>query len=474
MASTELLAQITPKSTPSSDLEKEVREKTVKYGSKFMRLIWTDYSALVRARVVTLGRFFDSVAMKGTPVFGGAMALPIMYDSVPSSIGDAGVSGGVIMKPDFRSSKPCPWHPAHYMTMGNLFIPDGKGGHKPWALCPRSFLQTQLDRMKSQFGYDVIAGVENEFILYKSADDKGNVVPINLTNYSETAGLRGDIAGLFDTIVEGIIEGGIPMGQYHTECADGQYEITTAPMEAMALADATIYIREVIHGVAAKHGINATFSPKVFPDQAGSASHIHFSFRDAAGKNVYPDPNEKYGISKHGQAFMAGILEHLPSMIAITLPSAASYKRVVPSAWAGVFTAWGIENKETPVRVTEDTFGVVNNVEIKAVDGTANIYLALGAIIAAGLDGMERGLTLPENTQCDPFSLSDEEKKARRITALPNTFTSSIANFKANPLWKKVMGEDMYNMFIAARTNEQEYFSKVSDDELRSMHVLRY
>ncbi|KAJ3341016.1 hypothetical protein HDU93_005880 [Gonapodya sp. JEL0774] len=498
MTSDLVLAQITPKSKPSSDLEKEVREKVAKAGSKFMRLIWTDYSALVRARVVGLGRFFDSVTPKGTPVFGGAMALPIMYDSVPAELGDAGVSGGVVMKPDFKSSKPCPWYPQHYMTMGNLFIPDGKGGHIPWSLCPRGFLQKQLDRMKAQYGYDIVAGVENEFILYKSVDEKGNVTPVNIANYSETAGLRGNMAGLMDEIVEGIMEGNIPMGQYHTECADGQYEITTAPMEAMELADATIYIREVIHGVCAKHGVQATFSPKVFADQAGSASHIHFSFRDANGKNVYPDPKEKYGISKHGQQFMAGILDALPSLIAITLPSAASYKRVVPSAWAGVYTAWGMENKgadlcslapkipslmrlpllksrtaETPVRVTEDTYGVVNNVEVKAVDGTANIYLALGAIIAAGLDGMERGLELPTNTQCDPFVLSEEEKKARRIVPLPNTFATSIATFKANPLWKKVMGEEMYNMFIAARENEMEYFSKASDEQLRFLHVTR-
>ncbi|KAI9030537.1 hypothetical protein DFJ74DRAFT_656981 [Hyaloraphidium curvatum] len=440
-------------------------------GSKFVRLLWTDFAALTRCRVIPAERIFSSVADKGTPVFGGAMSLPMMYDSVAPGMGDAGVSGGVVMKPDFKSMKAIPWYKNHSMVMGNLYTSE----HKPWGLCPRTFLAKQLAVFKEKYGYEVIAGVENEFIFYTDVDAEGCAIAVNKCNYSETAGLMGNMAAVMDEIVTAMIDVGIPLNQYHTECSDGQYEITTSPLEAMELADATIFIRDAVKSIAAKHGMKATFSPKVYADQAGSASHVHFSFRDIkTGENVYPDFNDKLGISKHGQAFMAGILEHLPSLVAVTLPSAASQFRVVDSAWAGVYTAWGYENKETPVRVTEDTFGKVNNVEIKCIDGTSNIYLALGIILAAGLDGMERGLSLPVNTQCDPADLSPEEQKARGIVKLPNTMEKSLELFAADPLWKTALGEEMRKVFILARQNEAQYFKDKSIEDIRRWHLLRY
>jgi glutamine synthetase len=218
---------------------------------------------------------------------------------------------------------------------------------------------------------------------------------------------------------------------------------------------------DAVRAIVKKHGFNATFSPKAFADQAGSASHIHFSFRDIkTGENTYPDWNEPTGISKHGQAFMAGILEHLTTLTAVTLPSAASQFRVVDSAWAGVYTAWGVENKETPLRVTNDTQGRVNNLEIKCIDGTSNVYLAMGAILAAGLDGMERNLTLGPNVQCDPADLSPEERAKLKISKIPNTFKSSLESFAANPLWKKAMGEDMQRVFLLNKQYEMKWVDR--------------
>src|SRR5205807_9482074 len=153
-----------------------------------------------------------------------------------------------------------------------------------------------------------------------------------------------------------------------------------------------IAVRETIRAVALlQYGLVASFAPKPFANQAGNGCHVHISaWRD--DRNAFYDGNADLGLSREGRAFAAGVLEHLPALLAITCPSVNSYRRLAPNMWSSAYTCWGLDNREAAVRVASPFKGRVEastHIEIKAVDGSANPYLALGAIVAAGLDGMQ-------------------------------------------------------------------------------------
>src|SRR5206468_11500809 len=162
-----------------------------------------------------------------------------------------------------------------------------------------------------------------------------------------------------------------------------------------------------------------SLAPKPWPDAAGNGAHIHFSLREqarsgaAGGKNIFHDPAAPDQFSERGRHFIAGVLAHLPALVALTCPSFNSYKRLQPQSWSSAYTAWGHDNREAAVRVASPFWSDVEgstNLELKAADSSCNPYIALGGLLAAGLDGIERGLTPGASTEADPASLSDAER----------------------------------------------------------------
>ncbi len=175
-------------------------------------------------------------------------------------------------------------------------------------------------------------------------------------------------------------------------------------------------MRETGRGVALRHGLLASFAPKPFPDEAGNGSHVHFSlWRIRDGRNHFHDPRGRYGLSEAGYAFIGGVLAHLPALVALTAPSVNSYRRLQPRFWSSAYTAWGPDNREAAVRVPSVRRGLEmesTNLELKPCDPSNNPYLALGGLLAAGLDGMERKLDPGEPALADPDSLSEAERSA--------------------------------------------------------------
>jgi glutamine synthetase len=199
-----------------------------------------------------------------------------------------------------------------------------------------------------------------------------------------------------------------------------------------------IYAKETICAVANQHGMTASFLPKLLADQAGNGCHCHFSLVDNSGNNATSDSERRFSLSAMGEAFAAGIVAHLPSIMPFAAANPNSYHRIAPSTWSGAYHCWGVNNREAPCRLVglagrPDTV----NFELKAMDGTANPHLCLVALIAAGLRGVREGMLLPETVQVDPATLPAEKRPQR----LPPTLGESLRLLDCDTEFKAAFAE---------------------------------
>ncbi|MBI3827309.1 MAG: glutamine synthetase, partial [Candidatus Rokubacteria bacterium] len=271
-------------------------------------------------------------------------------------------------------------------------------------------------------------------------------------------------AAVMDDIVAALEAQGIQVEQYYPELGHGQQELSIRHAPALAAADRQVFYRETVRAVAYRHGLYASLAPKPFVDQAGNGSHVHFSLWDAGGRrNLTHDPRGRYGISALGYHFIAGVLEHLPALLALTCPSVNSYRRLQPHFWSSAYTAWGPDNREGAIRIpstfASDRAGSTN-AELKACDASANPYLALGGLLAAGLDGVKRKLEPGEPTMIDPANYSDAERAARRIVRFPTTLAEALDHLAADRVLMAALGPLLARSFLTVKRGEWQAFSK--------------
>lgn len=189
-------------------------------------------------------------------------------------------------------------------------------------------------------------------------------------------------------------------------------------------------------------------------DKAGSGCHLHLSlWRE--GKNILPDFEERYGISKVGSQFIAGVLHHLPALMAVTTPITNSYHRIKPHYWSGAFQCWGIGNREAAIRVIQEFDGEIKNFELKTVDASSNPYLALGAVIAAGIDGVTQEMELERPVQEDPGNIL--QGKDYKIKILPSRLENAIEELEKDEIIMDAMGKELSKAYIAVKKAEIEY-----------------
>ncbi|MFN2204735.1 MAG: glutamine synthetase, partial [Candidatus Promineifilaceae bacterium] len=232
---------------------------------------------------------------------------------------------------------------------------------------------------------------------------------------------------------------------------------------ALRAADNQIWFRETVRNVARAHGLVASLAPKPIPDQAGNSSHIHWSVWNASGSsNLLYDADQPYQLSRLGRHFAAGVLAHAPALLALTAPSYNSYRRLQPHFWSSAYTAWGPDNREAAVRVVSGMWGQEAesvNLEFKASDPSNNPYLALGGLIAAGLDGIERELELPEVTMVDPGNLSEEERAARGIRRYPTSQAEALDTLENDALLMEALGPELSRSYLAVKRSEYDAFA---------------
>lgn len=299
----------------------------------------------------------------------------------------------------------------------------------PWECCPRLFLKRALERLERDAGLRVIAALEQEFV-YSGAET-------NIASAYNLGSVRrhGEFGGAF---LHALRAGGVDVDSYLPEFGPQQYEVTYRPQPAVRAADHALIVRELARATAHRLGHRVTFAPMVSPEGIGSGVHIHMSLWDKSGNPVSYDAGAAFGLSPIAGRFVAGILRHMPALCAVTAPSAISCLRLTPHRWSASYTSLGYRDREAGIRIAPvfETPGAnlaeQYNFEYRAADATANPYLALGVLVHAGLEGIERDLSPPEMAQVDPANMDADERRRRGIARLPTSLSEALDAFEAD------------------------------------------
>jgi glutamine synthetase len=321
---------------------------------------------------------------------------------------------------------------------------------------------------------EVMAAFEPEWTLVVPGEHGGE--PFDRSLCFSSQGMQGP-AAVIDDIVGALESQDVPVEQYYPELGWGQQELSVRHAPALRAADRHILYRETVRGVAQQHGLAVSFAPKPWPDQPGNGCHLHFSAWDPTGANRFAGPREPYGLSEQGRHFLAGVLDHLPALLALTCASVNSYRRLQPQMWASAYRAWGPDNREAALRVASTFWGQESesaNVELKACDSSANPYLALGGVIAAGLDGIDRALEPPAPVTVDPHALSEAQRAAVGATRHPGSLGEAIARLREDPVLMDALGDRLATSYIAVKESDIDGFGAEEDSFEFSNHRFRY
>jgi glutamine synthetase len=419
-------------------------------GVRWVRILWCDHANVIRAKAAHR-RLLDDGLPDGVGMTVAQQALPVMFDAVAPDSG-LGPVGEARLVPDWSTCAILPWAPTQAQVMGDMLV-DGV----PWEHCPREYLRAQV-RALAEAGFSARAAYENEFCLLRRTD-KG-YAPADTTVYAATGGMN-EHRPFIDELTAALEALGLEPEFYYPESAPGQQEISIRHAEPLAAADRQVTYREAVRGVAVRHGYVASFLPKVHDGAAGSGCHLNVSiWRE--GANVLGDADHPTGLSATGRAFLAGVLEHLPGLAAITVPSRNSYRRLEPHFWAGAFRVWGYENREAAVRVARSLRGGAARLELKTCDASANPYLALGALIAAGLDGVRRKLDPPAEVTIDPGLLPEDERRRLGIERLPKSLGEACDALARDRVLLDSLGPARARAYLAVKLMEWEALRDLS------------
>ncbi|MGZ4934000.1 MAG: glutamine synthetase family protein [Halobacteriota archaeon] len=424
-----------------------------------LRILWCDNANLIRGKALRVDSLRDWHCNENPPfvsISEAAQAVPVMND-VPVSATGLGPIGTVDLTADLSSLVPLPYTRGHWGVMADM-IKEGE----PWTCCPRSFLKRMTAKAR-EAGLEIRGAFENEFYLLKDSD---TLEPSDNTNFAAALAMNINET-VIDEIISTLTEQGLTVEQYYPESGPGQQEITVRYDTALRACDQQIVFRETVRAIARNYGLTVSFLPKVFADSSGSGCHFHLSlWHDDV--NVLSDSNDIYGLSRLARHFIAGVLSHLPALMALTAPTVNSYRRIQPFGWSGAFQCWGVENKEAAVRAILDRDHRVRHVELKTIDASSNPYLALGAIIAAGLDGVEQELPLSKPVQVDPGRLTQQEREAADIHPLPLELQEALAYLERDAVIIDSLGTGLARAYLGVKKAENEALEALTlDKELR-------
>jgi glutamine synthetase len=444
----------------------EITEQVRVAELRLVRFLWCGNDGTIRAKASGVA----GLAERLETGIGVTVAMQAMnaLDQLQSVEG-MGPVGEVRVVPDLDTFRVLPYAPRTGALLCDHTLPGGE----PAPVCQRTFLKRQVERLSGS-GALLRAAFENEFSLATVVD--GEFVPVDSALCFSTIGLTAS-QDYADELVAALDAQGITVEQFYAELGHGQQELSTAHAPVLEAADQQILIRETIRGVASRHGLIASLAPKPWPDNAGNGCHIHFSLWDTDGRSRFHDASAADHLSGEAVAFLAGVLDHLPALCGLTAPSFNSYRRIVPQYWAGAYACWGHDNREAPIRVPSVFRGheeASTNAELKAADATCNPYLALGGLIAAGLDGIERGLALPEPVEVDPATLSEREREGRGIRRVPESQAEALDALAADDVLIAALGPTLAESYLAVRRSEWTAYSEEDEAFEQQGHFSKY
>jgi glutamine synthetase len=421
-------------------------------------LSWVDNAGVARVKTIPLGRL-ERAAGWGigmSPVFD----VFLVNDDIITSEHIGGPGGDLRLIPDvgrlavLAGQAGWAWAPVdRYTQEGRVY-----------AACQRSFARRMADEAARR-GLELRASFEIEWAA--GTEDDGRFVPACAgPAYSMTRVI--ELSDYAREVVAALEQEGITVEQFHPEYAAGQLEISVAATDPVGAADDSVLVRQTIRAVSAAFGFQASFAPAVVAGSVGNGGHIHLSaWRD--GRNLLAGGPGPHGLTREGEAFAAGVLAALPALTAVGAPSVASYLRLVPSHWAGVYQCWGRENREAALRLITGSAGEQEsraNLEVKCFDLAANPYLAVGSVIAAGLAGLDAAATLPAEAIGDPAGLTEPERERRGIRRLPQSLAEATRCLEDTAILREAMGDPLFSAFVAVRRGEAELFADVDPSEV--------
>ncbi|MGE3799498.1 MAG: glutamine synthetase family protein [Candidatus Kapaibacterium sp.] len=345
----------------------------------------------------------------------------------------------------------------------DVYMPDGT----PFEGDPRYILKRQLERAK-EMGYVFNVGPELEFFLFKK-ENGGPLQPLphdEAGYFDQTTDLAADIRQEMTFALQAF---DIDVEALHHEVAIGQHEIDFRYMDALSGADAAVTMKFALKSIAMQHGLHATFMPKPIAGINGSGMHVHQSLFTTEGENLMFDENGTFHLSDLAKSFIAGQLHHIKGLNGVINPTVNSYKRLVVGYEAPVNVAWGQRNRSVLIRVPRYTPGREKavRVEIRCPDPAANPYLAFAALLATGLDGIEKKMEAPEPVEDDIFEMTQAEMDERGIGSVAGNLKEAIDELSANPVLRKALGDFTTNKLVQAKQAEWDaYRISVSQWEL--------
>lgn len=437
--------------------KEQIVNACIQAGVRLVRFLYVDNGCTIRGKLVPTERL--SGRMESGQGLTVAMQAMNLLDQLQPVAG-MGPVGEIRLVPDPESFVILPYAPNSAAMMCDMIKLD----RTPWGACPRSFLKRMIARAAGQ-GMSIQAAFEGEFSLFRLQGDGSQIedyVPIDTGLCFSSIAMHA-AADVIDAMMEAFAAQNVPVDAYYPELGHGQHELPLRHAPALRAADNQVWFRETVRSVANNHGLVASLAPKPKPDQAGNGCHIHWSLWDLAGdQNLLYDPTDSYSLSKLGYHFMGGVLAHLPGLLALTTPSYNSFRRLQPHFWSSAYTAWGPDNREAAVRVASGHWGneaASINLELKASDGSSNPYLALGGLIAAGLDGLARELDPGDAMLVDPGNLSDQERLQHGIHRYPSTQAEALTALEQDDLLMTALGSELAHSYLAVKRSEYAAFS---------------
>jgi glutamine synthetase len=417
----------------------------------FVRLQFTDMLGTLKSVDIPASRLEDALNNK------------IMFDG-------SSIEGFVRIKeadmylyPDFNTWMILTFENSQYGRVARLvcdvYTPKGQ----PFEGDPRFILKKAIQKMEKMGFGSLNVGFEPEFFLFK---ENGFITPNDKAAYFDMAPMDGDNYTRRDIAIE-LDKLGFNVQASHHEVANGQHEINFLFTDVLHACDNLQTFKNVVKIVARKYNLNATFMPKPIAGINGSGMHTNCSLTDKEGNNVFYDAKDPMQLSLTARQWMTGILKHARGLAGLTNPTVNSYKRIIPGFEAPCYACWSDSNRSSMIRIPAAR-GSSTRTEIRNVDPSANAYLALAAILLAGLDGIEN----EKNNLIGPvydniFELTREQREAQNIPNLPENLKDAIKEMKKDPLILDVLGEHTYKKYLHAKELEwDEYRQVVSQWEI--------
>ncbi len=422
---------------------------------RFVLAQFVDIHGVAKAKAVPVSHF-DDILTDGAGFAGFAVW----------GLGQEPHSPDYMAVGDLQTLSLVPWQPGFARI-----VCDGRVKGQPWPFDTRFLLKQQLDRLRAR-GWMMNTGLEPEFMLVRR-NENGGFGPADDTDRLDKPCY--DYKGLsrsrafIERLVESLQAVGLDVFQVDHEDANGQFEVNFTYADALTTADRMILLRMGACEIAHEFGAICTFMPKPLSNRTGSGMHMHISLSDSGTSNLFLDRSDRrqLGLSGLAYQFLGGLMAHAPALTAICAPCVNSYKRLVVgrsfsgATWAPAYISYGDNNRTSMVRIP---FG---RIELRLPDSSANPYLATAAVIAAGLDGIERGLDPGDPLNINLYTLTPDELRQKGVQVLPQSLHEAVAALAADPLFSTQLGADFIAEFIRLKQMEWvDYHRSVSDWEV--------